>query len=255
VSTNKRLILFIIVLTLVFFIIFINKNQSTFSAPIKPPDQSRNIPNSELRVGEVLKYGIYAGIIKVGSSSFTYLGKIKFKDRLVDNIIVESSAPGFYDKESILGDISTFTPFRIERQIRLFGENISIVEDYDQNKNELVITRTAKKVEVNRIKSDLKMSNIILLLYHYRINSNLKLKKTLELNLPTKKLVAKVTKDVYIKVPYGRYPSYLVQSDPPDFKAWISKEDDGIPLRIQGAIGFGNTHLSLIDVTTSSNSQ
>lgn len=200
--------------------------------------------------GEKLQYFIYSTRIKVGKVDITYLGKKYLKGVLRDVILLEASALGFSDREEIYGNIENFTPVRVERKIKLFGENIDIVEGYDENTNEVLIIRKAKKTTVQRIISKDKMSNIILLLYHYRSrDKKYKIGEKLAFNLPTQKLEMLVDKETSIKVPKGEFEAIFVKSEPSRFKVWFSK-DQRIPLRIQGAIGFGNTYLDLKEIET-----
>jgi hypothetical protein len=196
-------------------------------------------------VGEKLKYFIYSAAIKVGEVDITYLGKKEIKGILRDVILLEAKAPGFTDKDTIYGDIRTFSPVRVERKIRLFGENMDIIEEYDGDGREVVITKMARKKTVQRIATPSKISNVILLLYHVRCNNyKYNIGKKFEFNLPTQKLEMRVEKNTKIKVPKGEFPAIFIKSIPSRFKVWF-KKDDGLPLRIQGAIGFGNTYLDL----------
>jgi hypothetical protein len=56
-----------------------------------------------------------------------------------------------------------------------------------------------------------------------------------------------VDKQTKIKVAKGEFEAVFVKSVPSRFKVWF-KKDDRLPLRIQGAIGFGNTYLDLKEV-------
>lgn len=205
-------------------------------------------PQYPFRVGEKLHYGIYSAGIKVGKATITYLGEKEIDGRLVSCITIEAKAPGFYDLEKIYGNIENSTPIRIEREIKLFGKDIHIIEEYNQMNNEVLITRVSKKTETKRIKSQEKINNIILLLYQLRYKKDYKIGDKLQFNLPTKSLEMLVDRETQIKVPKGRYKAIFIRSIPSRFKVWFQKDKDSIPLRIQGAIGFGNTYLALISV-------
>lgn len=200
------------------------------------------------KIGEKLYYGIYSTGFKIGNATITYLGEKEINGKLVSYITLEARAPGFYDFEKIYGNIEDSTPVRIEREIRLFGKDIKIIEEYNQKKKEVRITRIAKKTEIKIIKSNEKINNIILLLYQFRYKKDYRIGDKLQFNLPTKELVILIDRETKIKVPEGRYLSIFVQSIPKRFKVWFRKNGDRIPLRIQGAIGFGNTYLALLKV-------
>lgn len=220
------------------------------SAPLssEPAIKKANLPKYPFLAGEKLKYAIYSTGLKVGSVTITYLGNREVNGMLISFITLEAKLPGFYDLEKIYGDIENYAPLRIERKIQLFGQDIYITEEYNQKNNEVLITRKSKETAITKIESKEKISNIILLLYHFRYKKGYKIKDSLKFNLPTKKLEMLVDKKTQINVPKGRFSSVFVKSLPPQFKVWFSSDTDSIPLRIQGAIGFGNMYLELTDV-------
>lgn len=272
---NKIVIIITLILVLIFALVYFNANSESiiqqnkskftnqlflshnlYKTPLQQDIQplgqltlsAEQFPKFPFTIGEKLNYGIYSNGIRVGRASISYLGIKKIGELQLDCVLVEAKAPGFNDKETIYGDIKNFTPVRIEREIRLFGEDILITEEYDTENNEVVITRKAKKTTVNSIKSNEKISNIILLLYFYRLKSSFVIGDNLGFNLPTKKLKMQVVKEAKIKVPKGKFEAIFIQSEPPQFKVWFDVNKTKLPLKIQGAIGFGNTYMSLIDV-------
>lgn len=109
-----------------------------------------------------------------------------------------------------------------------------------------MITRNSNHTEAERIKSSEKINNIILLLYQLRFKKGYMIGDRLEFNLPTKKLAMLADSQKRIDVPNGSFNSIYFRSIPAKFKVWIKSDKDYIPLRIQGAIGFGRTYLALI---------
>lgn len=211
-------------------------------------ESKSDIKEYPFNAGEKLYYGIYSAGLKVGSATITYLGPKVINGKVASFITLEARAPGFYDSEKIYGDIETSLPIRIEREVRLFGKDINIIEDYDHEKMEVVISRNSQNADQEVIKSEDRINNIILLLYQFRYKKDYKCGDKLQFNLPTKQLEMLVDEERRIKVPYGRYDSIFIRSIPPRFKVWFRNDKDRIPLRIQGAIGFGNTYLALLKV-------
>lgn len=207
-----------------------------------------DLPIYPFPVGEKLKYNIYSVGLKVGEAIITYLGEKEVNGAPVSCISVEAKAPGFYDVDKIYGDIENYAPIRVERDIKLFGNKVFITEAYNQVNNEVLITRVSKETQVLKIESKEKISNIILLLYHFRYKNHYRIGDSLNFILPTKKLELIVDKQTEIKVSMGKFKAIFVKSKPPQFKVWFKSDTDSIPLRIQGAIGFGNTYLELTDV-------
>lgn len=230
-------------------------NFSSFFSLSEASDESRvsnhktSQPHYPFRPGEELRYGIYSTVLKVGLASITYKGREKLGNRIVDIIVVEAKAPGFHDIDTIYGVIENFTPLRVERKINLFGENVEILEEYNQLTNEVIITRKGKKTTVKKLKSNKAIGNVILLLYYFRLNKRaFNVGDKLEFNLPTKNLEMRVDKYLKLKVPKGKFNALFIRSIPKKFKVWLDPQQGNIPLRIQGAIGFGNTYLALIDI-------
>ncbi len=257
-TKNKRVTLSsLILLILVVFLAFQTtaKNPSIESTSATKPDGGaaasqivkESVPQYPFKIGERLNYGIYSVGVKVGSAVITYLGEKQVAGQLVSLITIKATAPGFYDVERIYGDIANSTPLRIEREIKLFGKNINIIEEYDKKNNEVLITHVSNN-KTEKIKGKSIFNNIILLLYQFRYNNNYEIGEKLQFNLPTKKLEISIDSQKSIKVPFGKFDAIFVKSIPSQFKAWFQKGKDGIPLRVQGAIGFGNTYLSLISV-------
>lgn len=244
----------LIVLIFSFFLPYfekLSKKVTTFPEQfLKPPVVvEKEKPFCLAAFGEVLSYGIYSAGIKVGKATITYKGKVDLDGHLVDVVVLQAQAPGFRDTDTIYGLIESFTPIKVERAIELFGEKVQIVERYNPETNEVEITRKGKEVSVNKIKSEKKLGNIILLLYYFRCSQKrFSLGEKLAFNLPTKQLELVVDKYQPIKVPKGKFNSLFIQSVPPKFKLWLDEEKEYLPLRIHGAIGFGNTYLALIDI-------
>jgi len=196
---------------------------------------------------EKFKYGIYLAGLKIGESVISFEGSTKLNGKDVLLITMESKAPNFYDYEEIYGNSGDFTPVLVKRKIKLFGENIEITEEYNQEEKEVVITRKSKKTTIEKITSENRLNNIILFLFYFRTKKALKIGEKFTFNLPTKSLEMEIVKSVPIKTPCGRFNAYYLRSLPAKFKAWFSNDENLMPLRIDGAVGFGNTRLILIE--------
>ena len=245
------LIIFSIFLAISSVFLYINKFSISEDEAIALGDDKVsevNVKEYPFKVGEKLHYGIYSAGLKVGSATITYLGPKEINGKVTSFISLEARAPGFYDFEKIYGDIETSLPVRIERKVRLFGKDSEIIEDYNHEKMEVVIRRNSRDPKQEVIRSEDKINNIILLLYQFRYKKDYKIGDTLQFNLPTKQLEMLVDKERTIKVPDGTYESIYIRSIPPRFKVWFRNNEDRIPLRIQGAIGFGRTYLALLRV-------
>lgn len=227
----------------------LTKEKINSNPTLKKSDVS--VADYPFRLGEKLKYGIYAAGLKVGEAIITFWGDVKINDITTKLVVLEAKGPGFSDIEKVYGDIDSFTPIRVERKIRLFGEDIFILEEYDHSKNDVIITRKAKKTTIEKISSKEKLGNVILLLYYFRYKKDkYKIGDRISFNLPTKELEMLVDKQTDIRVPAGDFSAILLRSIPSHFTVWFNKDTNSVPLRIQGVIGFGNTYLSLTDMET-----
>ena len=250
-AINKRVISLVVILSIALILSLLSSNYFSDKNKVEEIiiDEAEAKVEYTFLVGERLKYNIYSLGIKVGEAIISYQGRKDLDGKILDYVTIESNAPGFKDLEKIYGNIKNFSPVRVEREIKLFGEDINIIEDYNEIENEVTITRRAKKTTVDKIKSADTISNVILLLYHFRNKNELyEIGDEIEFNLPTQKLKMLVDKKTQIKVPFGRFEAIFVRSKPSRFKVWFRDDEDRLPLRIQGAIGFGNTYLSLAEI-------
>jgi hypothetical protein len=155
----------------------------------------------------------------------------------------------FNDTETIYADIDSFLPIKIERDIRMLGRKIDIVEEYNQEKNFVKIIRTeGSKTTEQTIKSDSQLNSILCLIYLYRLPGNIELGKTMTINLPLKKIQVKVNVIKDVTVPAGEFDAFILESQPKGYNIWFDTSSSRLPLSIDGAIKFGNARLLLEDV-------
>ena len=196
---------------------------------------------------EKFRYGIYLTGFKIGESTISFEGIKELNGRDVVFITMESKAPSFYDYEEIYGSVDDFTPLLVKRKVRMLGEDIQITEEYDQENKKVTITRKSKETKVQTISSEKQLNNIILFLFYLRTKKRLEIGEKIAFNLPTKSLEMVISKTTSIKTPKGRFEAYYLESSPSKYRAWFSSDEDLIPLRIDGAVGFGNTRLVIIE--------
>ena len=61
------------------------------------------------------------------------------------------------------------------------------------------------------------------------------------MNLPTKDIVLKLKEITKIKAAGKQFDAYYMTSDPAQYEVWFDTSDKKIPLKIDGAVGFGDT--------------
>ncbi|MFH1655305.1 MAG: DUF3108 domain-containing protein [Candidatus Omnitrophota bacterium] len=209
------------------------------------------IHNSEspFKEDERLLFRVKMGFLTVGRSQLIFKGKTKLDGREVYLIKFITRATNFIDTETIYTDPISFLPLRVQRDIKMFGKKIDIVEEYNQKEKFVKITRTeAGKTDEQIIRSDNNLDSIICLIYLYRIPGKIELGKTMTINLPLKRIKVKVENIRNIRVPAGNFDAFIMKSEPKGYNFWFGTGENRLPLSIDGAIRFGSARLLLEDV-------
>ncbi len=224
----RKIILLLVIILLAAVIGYraLNKN-SRLPGSLPPPV---SLP------GEKIIYDVRLGKINLGTLSLTNMGMVKLENRMLNLTTAETALTQFKDKESIYSDPQDFLPVRIERDITKWLLREKITEDYDQVNFIVTITkkvggRTTKK----QIKSDSPMHNPMLMPYYLRRLPDLAVGKTINANLPSKRLEIKLVAIEDIQVPAGTFKAYHFISDPPQTEIWITADEQRIPVKIQDA--------------------
>ena len=204
------------------------------------------IPEYPFRQGEKFQFGIYQFGIKIGDAVIAYHGSEQIDGKNLIHVSLEAKGPAIFDREDIYGDPQTFLPVLVKRKVKVFGKDENITERYNKNGNRVVIVYEEENKASQTLESEQPLNNIILFLYYLRFRPELEVEDTFKFSLPTIDLQMQVAKKSRIKVPKGTFESFYVHSVPSRFKAWLRVEDK-IPLRIDGAVGFGKTYLALIE--------
>lgn len=202
---------------------------------------------------ETIKFGVYSSGIRVGSGKISYSGVVDLAAQKSQNIILQVSTFSLLDREAVYASMDFSKPLRVERYVRFLGKTEVIEEDYIDNAKALQIKKTVNKGEpsIATMRSEESFSNVLALLYWLRNDKDMKKGKSYRVTLPTHKLEFIVKDDQYrIKVPLGRFESFYIESVPPKFKIWLSKDDKRIPVRIQGLVSVGNVYLAAIEAST-----
>ena len=194
--------------------------------------------------GETLKYAIKKLRMKVGEAEFVFTGPAKKNDQDVLFLTFRSKGFQFNDEEKLFLDPATYRPLFVDRDINLFGKVEKISEVYAKDIGSVKITKTTKSgKEEQVISKSSPLENIYGFIYHYRQSGSFKTGERINLNLPTKNVVMRVKSNVQLKLNGKVYGAYYLESDGGEYKVWFSADDKKIPLRIEGAIGFGKTYL------------
>ncbi|HOX53864.1 MAG: DUF3108 domain-containing protein [Candidatus Omnitrophica bacterium] len=217
-----------------------SKTKIKFLAP-----ETKSLP---FKNGEEFVYRIDMGFIPLGRARLSFGGKIKIKGQDLYLIKFKTNTVNFKDTETIYAQPDTFLPVRIERDINMWGVSSKIVEEYNQKEKSVKITKTELgKTNVQTINSDSELQNVICMIYYYRLDNNIELGKTVNINLPLKKIAVEAKEIRKVKLPKGKFEAFILESVPGGYDLWFDTGKNRIPLKITGAITFGNAALVLLD--------
>ena len=192
---------------------------------------------------ESITYAIKKMGVKAGEASLVFGGETEVQGQRAYLINFRASAFNFLDEEKIFLDTQNFLPIRVERNV-VWGKKEKITEQYDQKKYEVRIVKTARgKTTEQVIKKDKPMENLYGFIYRYRKEGKFTAGDTLQMNLPTKEVTLKLVKKDKMKLDGKEQEIYFMESDPAQYKVWFDASDKKVPLKIDGAVGFGSTSM------------
>lgn len=178
----------------------------------------------------------------VGKAEYKDLGIVELNGRKLNLVTFRTQAFGFDDMEKIYCDPDSLLPVRVERNISMWLAKEYIVEEYDQKRFVLTITKfkNNKKVRTYIFKKDKTIHNAVFLPFYLRSIPKLDIGWSLEANFLNKFKIELVSVEE-IKVPAGKFIAYHFTSVPHKFEIWISKDNPRVPLKIKGMGGLGYT--------------
>lgn len=195
------------------------------------------IPQNESIIYEIKKLGM-----TVGQAVITYHGSVNYQGKSAFFIEVTAEGFKFYDKESIYLDPVTFYPIAVDRIIDVLGKKEKISEVYHHQEGYIEIKKKSKNGnETVRIDKQGPIENIYGFIYRLRKIGRFDQGEKFKINLPTKEVLLSVKGDEMLKINKKEVNTYFLSSDPKEFGVWFGKNSPFVPLRIDGAVGFGNT--------------
>ncbi|MDD5079386.1 MAG: DUF3108 domain-containing protein [Candidatus Omnitrophica bacterium] len=239
---RKYTVLLLIALFAVLIILVLEKavrHGPAGAVPVKKTEtKKQEFPE---RVGEKIIYDVKMGNVRLGKAEFHHLAKVELNGKTVNQISFKTELFHFVDQEMIYGDPDTYLPLKVVRDILSWPKKEQIIEDYDQQKYHLVITKFVgkNKPQQTEIQRNGPIQNAILLPYCVRRMAKLEQGWTFKANLPTQSFEIQFTGMEDVTVPAGTFKSYHFQSSPSRFEIWISADQRKIPLKIKGSGGIG----------------
>lgn len=198
------------------------------------------------RPGETIQYDIKKLKMRVGQASLTFHGLVSLDGESAFLITFTSQGLKFFDEEKIYVDPRTFLPRRVERDLNIFGKKERIVEHYNAREGTVRIVKTAKgKTTEQVIKRSVPLDNIYCFIFRYRAKGKFAPGETFQIHLPTKDVQFQAQEPRGLQVGEKEIAAHYLQSDPAQYRVWFDPGARKVPLRIDGAIGFGKTAMIL----------
>ena len=161
------------------------------------------------------------------------------------------SAQGFnfFDEEKIYIDPKTFLPLRVDRDLNIFGKKEKITEFYDARRGEVrIVKKAGKKVTEQVLRKKGFLDNIYCFIYRYRAFGKFQIGDKFIMNLPTTDIFIQLFKKQKVKALGRTLDAFYMQSNPKKYRIWFDSGSGKFPLRIDGAVGFGNTSMIAVAV-------
>ncbi|HPB69147.1 MAG TPA: DUF3108 domain-containing protein [Candidatus Omnitrophota bacterium] len=196
--------------------------------------------------GEEIQYDIRKFGLKTGKAVLRFEGMTELDGEAVYLIVFTAQAANFYDEERIYVDPANFLPRQVERNLNIFGKKEQIEEVYDRQSGQIVLTKRAGGKETQQtLEKEGQIENIYGFIYRYRRDGEFNPGDSIDIMLPTKDVSFQMEGKQKLAVGKKVYEAYIMESDPKQYRVWFDKSPQKIPLRIDGAVGFGNTSMVL----------
>jgi hypothetical protein len=215
-------------------------------ASVGRSEAAEDSPHLPFSAGETIYYDIEKLGLKVGEAAIVFHGSTQIEGRGAFLITVTSHGFRFFDEEKIYVDPLNFLPVRVERNLNVFGKKEQIVEYYDTLKGGVRVVKTAKgKTTQQIIRKGNILDNIYSFVFRYRKTGGFRIGDKAGIHLPTRDVEFFLERTEQLNVSDKDYTAYYMHSIPVKYRVWFDQGHNKIPLRIDGAVGFGKTSMVL----------
>ncbi len=198
--------------------------------------------------GEKITFSIKKFNVKSGEATLEFNGAVKIGGKDAELITFRAQGFNFYDQEKIYMDPRTFFPIVVERDLDIWGKKEKITEEYQSPEGMVTIRKLAGgKASEQVIKKKGQLDNIYCFIYRYRKEGAFKVGDTLSIHLPTQDFKMALKTVMSQRIGKKDYKAFYLKSKPLRYEVWFDAGEKKIPLRINGAIGFGNTSMIMTE--------
>jgi len=193
-----------------------------------------NTASAAVSQGEKIVYNVSPA----GRAEYEDMGLVDYQGRKCWLVTLTTKLAGFSDLEKIYADPKTSLPLIVEREICWPLSKERLIEEYDPQKNTLLIKKFVndKLAEEYKYKSDSPYHNAVMLPFYLRQVGDLYVGWSMAVRLQEEFTVTLVDIEE-IKVNDNKITAYHFTSKPDKFEIWISKDNDRLPVLIKGAAG------------------
>lgn len=199
---------------------------------------------------EKITYDIKKLKMTVGEATLVFNGTADVDGQQTFWITFTAKGFQFFDQEEIYLDPKSFFPLMIKRDLDVFGKEEKIIELYDAQKGLVRIVKTAKDGTSEQvIKNGKRFDNIYGFIYRYRQAGPAGDDEEFHLHLPTRDVKFRLAEKKGFSSGGRTFDACYLRGTPGKINVWFDTSLKNIPLKIDGALGFGNASMVFKEYT------
>lgn len=209
-----------------------------------PPGACQDIQD---RFGQhaMVTYKVYCNAIPSGYITWEYQGRQEINGVAVDALYMNSDADiikiiDIKGKEKIFLDVQTHLPFKVERDLMVFGKKEFIEEWYEQETGSVRVSNNGKETMYT---PGAPVYNILALMYFFPVSLEAEKGREYSFNLPTQKVHITFHREGVLKTSAGNKEVWLlVGKGAKRFNVWMDKVDH-LPVRLEFLFPLGKVSI------------
>lgn len=247
---NKSIKLVVLIILFITVSLGCHDSHSLTYKQVKSKEKIQTKPALPFKIGEKFFYQVRFNGVRVGKIEFEYKGRMEIGKIYQDIISLNSDVKilklfQIESKETVYVEKNTCLPLKVEREVRFLGKDEEILEEYNQKEGWIKITQIkGRTTEERLIKVSPPIHNALILYFLYPLDlKDQTIGKTLEFNLPLRRISIKIKEKRMVATDGGRQELYILEGSPQRFKLWL-KQDERPPLRIEIPVFLGKVSIT-----------